>query len=135
MAKGAKCARTQYGSFFHKTVENSISLETLWAQCDGRYKAGGLIMLNLLNTDYEGAAKLTVSFVDHGKTPDQLSEAILEKLIVMADESKINIWHKETGLNINSLAALYRLYETGAGYHHSRTYANYELGRKKIETP
>ena len=33
---------------------------------------------------------------------------------------RINIWHGQTGLNIPSLATLYRLYETGAGYRRSR---------------
>jgi hypothetical protein len=68
------------------------------------------------NTDYKGAAKATVDLVDHGNTPDQVSDAVLEKLIVMSAESKINIWHRETGLSVESLTALYRLYETGAGY-------------------
>lgn len=82
---------------------------------------------------YEDAARLTVDFVDHGHMPNELSEAILEKLIKMAGESKINIWHRETGLSVKSLAALYRLYETGSGYCHSRTYADYELGRADYE--
>lgn len=55
------------------------------------------------STDYEGAAKATVALVDHEETPDQVSDAVLEKLIVMADESQINIWHKQTGLSIESL--------------------------------
>ena len=76
--------------------------------------------------------------MDHGNTPDDLSEAVLEKLIKMSAESRVNIWHREAGLNVTSLTALYRLYETGAGYTRSRIYADYELGpleRKKIETP
>jgi hypothetical protein len=77
---------------------------------------------------YEHAARLTVDLVDHGNTPDQLSEAVLEKLVEMAAESKMNIWHRETGLSVASLTALYRLYETGAGYCHARIYADYELG-------
>jgi hypothetical protein len=77
------------------------------------------------NTDYEGAAKATVHLVDHGNTPDDLSEAVIDKLVRMADAYEINIWHREAGLNVVSLAALYRLYETGAGYRRSRIYAEY----------
>ena len=83
------------------------------------------------STDYEGAAKATVALVDHEETPDQLSDAVLEKLIVMSAESQINIWHRETGLSVESLTALYRLYETGAGYRRSRIYGKYETGRLK----
>ena len=83
-------------------------------------------MSDYANTDYEGAAKATVRLVDHGNTPDDLSDVVLEKLIRMAAESKINIWHRETGLSVASLAALYRLYETGAGYRRSRKYGQYE---------
>jgi len=85
------------------------------------------------NTDYEGAAKATVNLVDHGNTPNDISDVVLEKLIVMSAESKINIWHRETGLSVVSLTALYRLYETGAGYRRSRLYADYEIGRIERE--
>jgi hypothetical protein len=71
------------------------------------------------------AAKLTVSLVDHGQTPDEVSDAVLEKLITMSHESRINIWHRETGLSVESLAALYHFYETGAGYRRSRLYGQY----------
>ena len=90
-------------------------------------------MPNNGNTDYEDAAQLTANLVDHSHTPDQVSDAVLEKLIVMAHESQINIWHRETGLSVESLAALYRLYETGAGYRRPRLYGDYESGRKKPE--
>lgn len=90
-------------------------------------------MQNNGNTDYEGAARLTVSLVDHGNTPNDISDAVLEKLIVMSAESQINIWHRTTGLSVTSLAALYRLYETGAGYRRSRLYADYEIGRIERE--
>jgi hypothetical protein len=82
---------------------------------------------------HEGAAKLTVNLVDHAQTPDQVSDAVLEKLIEMSAESRINIWHRETGLSVVSLTALYRLYEIGAGYRRSRLYADYEIGRKERE--
>jgi hypothetical protein len=88
-------------------------------------------MQNNGNTDFESSARLTVSLVDHGNTPNDISDAVLETLIVLSAESKINIWHRETGLSVVSLAALYRLYQTGAGYRRSRLYADYELGRKE----
>jgi hypothetical protein len=77
------------------------------------------------------AAKLTVDLVDHGQTPDQLSDAVLEKLIVMAHAKRIKIWHEQTGLSVESLAALYHLYETGAGYRRSRLYGKYEIERRR----
>jgi len=90
-------------------------------------------MPNNRNTAYRAAAQLTVSLVDHGHTPNEVSDAVLEKLIEMSAESQINIWHRETGLSVESLAALYRLYATGAGYRRSRLYANYEAGRLERE--
>jgi hypothetical protein len=92
-------------------------------------------MQNNGSTDYEGAAKATVELVDHLQTPNELSDAVLETLIIMAydtemsKQTRINIWHRETGLSVESLAALYRFYETGAGYRRSRLYADYEIGR------
>ena len=47
---------------------------------------------------HENAAKLTVHLVDHGHTPDRISDAVLETLIEMSAESQINIWQRETGL-------------------------------------
>ncbi|HXD31418.1 MAG TPA: hypothetical protein VN643_09885 [Pyrinomonadaceae bacterium] len=85
------------------------------------------------NTNYEGAAQVTVDLVDHGHTPDRVSDAVLEALIEMSAESRIDIWHGETGLSVESLAALYCLYETGAGSRRSRLYADYEIGRKERE--
>jgi hypothetical protein len=85
------------------------------------------------NTDYEGAAQATISLVDHGQTPDRVSEAVLETLIEMSAESQINIWHAETGISIESLTALYRMYETGAGHRRSRLYGDYETGRLERE--
>jgi hypothetical protein len=72
-------------------------------------------MPNNGNTEHENAAQLTANLVDHGHTPDRISDAVLETLIEMSAESQIDIWHRETGLSVASLAALYRLYETGAG--------------------
>lgn len=90
-------------------------------------------MPNNGSTDYEDAAQLTANLVDHGHTPDQVSDAVLEKLIEMSAESQINIWHRETGLSVESLATLYRLYEIGAGHRRSRLYGDYETGRKERE--
>ena len=90
-------------------------------------------MQNNSSTDYENAAKLTADLVDHNHTPNEVSEAVLEKLIEMSAESQINIWHEATGLSVESLTALYRLYEKGAGYRRSRLYANYEIGRLERE--
>jgi hypothetical protein len=67
------------------------------------------------NTPFEDAAKATVDLVDHDHTPNELSDAVLETLIEMSAESRINIWHRETGLSVQSLTALFRLYEIGAG--------------------
>ena len=65
-------------------------------------------MPNNGNTDYNDAAQLTVDLVDHGHTPDRVSEAVLETLIEMSAESQINIWHRETGLSKESLSTLYQ---------------------------
>jgi len=85
------------------------------------------------NTPFEDAAKATVDLVDHDHTPNEVSEAVLETLIEMSAETQINIWHRETGLSVQSLTALYRLSERGAGYRRARLYANYEIGRLERE--
>lgn len=90
-------------------------------------------MPNNANTEHENAAKLTVDLVDHSHTPDRISEAVLETLIEMSAESQINIWHERTGLSVESLTALYRMYETGKGYRRSRLYGDYETGRLERE--
>ncbi|HMG72824.1 MAG TPA: hypothetical protein VK582_04930 [Pyrinomonadaceae bacterium] len=43
-------------------------------------------MPNNGSTDYKDAAQLTANLVDHSNTPDQVSDAILEKLIEMSGE-------------------------------------------------
>lgn len=73
---------------------------------------------------YEDAARLTVKLVDHGHTPNVLGEAVLETLIEMAHEARMNIWHKDTGLSVESLTTLYRLYDRGTGYCHARRVPN-----------
>ena len=90
-------------------------------------------MSDYRNTDFEGAAKATKRLVDHGNTPDNLSNVVIETLIQMSAEQRINIWHRETGLSVESLAALYRLYETGAGYRLARRYGQYEANRIEEE--
>jgi len=80
-----------------------------------------------------GAAQLTVDLVDHSHTPDRISDAVLETLIEMSAESRINIWHSETGLSPESLTTLYKLYQAGAGYRRSRLYGEYEAGRIERE--
>jgi hypothetical protein len=80
-------------------------------------------------TSYEPAAKTTVGLLEDSKTPDVLGDAILETLIEMSAETRINIWHKETGISIESLTALYSMYETGAGFRRMRLYGEYEAGR------
>ena len=84
-----------------------------------------------VNTEHAGAALLTVNLLDHSKTPDELSDAILETLIEMSAEARINIWHKLTGINLESLAALYSMYDSGAGYRRVRLYGQYEASRTK----
>ena len=86
------------------------------------------------NTDYEGAAQLTVDLVDHSHAPDRITDAILETLIEMAGESKINIWLLDAGLSLYGLAQLYSRSEKGAGHRRARLYGNYELGRLKDES-
>ena len=86
------------------------------------------------NTDYDRAAQLTVDLVNNSHAPDRITDAILETLIEMVGESKINIWLLDAGLNPYELAQLYSQYEIGAGYRRARLYGNYELGRRKNES-
>lgn len=87
------------------------------------------------NSHFDDAARLTVELMDHGSTPDELSEALKETLLEMAHQveishqMRINIWHRESGLSKGSLAALYRQYETGAGYRRSHLDAEYQVGK------
>jgi hypothetical protein len=83
------------------------------------------------NTDYEAVAQLTVDLVNHSHAPDRITDAILETLIEMAGESKINVWLLDAGLSLYGLAQLYSQFERGAGYRRARLYGNYELGRLK----
>jgi hypothetical protein len=93
-------------------------------------------MPNKNTTKYYGcliAAQKTVDLVDHEHTPDRISDAVLETLIEMSDESRLNVWHEATGLSLESLAALYTLYERGNGFRRSRLYGRYETGRLERE--
>jgi hypothetical protein len=80
-------------------------------------------------TGYEHVAQTTLDLIEYTQTPDVLSDAVLETLIEMSAETRINIWHKETGISVATLAALYSMYETGAGYRRMRLYGEYEAGR------
>jgi hypothetical protein len=87
-------------------------------------------------TKYYGsliAAQRTADLIDHENTPDRLSDAVLETLIEMSAESRIHIWHEATGISLESLAALYTLYEQGNGFRRSRVYGHYEAGRRERE--
>ena len=77
----------------------------------------------------EHVAKATVDLLEFRHTPNLVSDAILETLIEMSAETRINIWHKETGIGVESLTALYSMYERGAGFRRMRLYGEYEAGR------
>ena len=83
------------------------------------------------NTDHEGTAQLTIDLVNHSHAPDRITDAILETLIEMAAEAKINVWLLNAGLSRHGVTQLYSQYETGAGHRRARLYGNYELGRLK----
>src|SRR6476659_1257997 len=78
---------------------------------------------------YELAAKTTIDLLELKQTPDVLSDAILETLIEMSAETRVSMWHKETGISAATLAALYSVFVTGAGYRRMRLYGEYEAGR------
>jgi hypothetical protein len=56
-------------------------------------------------TSYEPAAKTTVDLLEYSKTPE------------------------ETGISVESLTALYSMYETGARFRRMRLDGEYEAGR------
>lgn len=91
-------------------------------------------MQNDDNIDYQRAARLTVDLVHHSHAPDRITDAILETLIEMAYESRIDIWLLDAGLSLYGLTQLYNRYEIGAGRRRARLYANYEIGRLKDES-
>ena len=75
------------------------------------------------------AAQRTVDLIDHENTPDTISDAVLETLIEMSSASRISIWHKTMGINVEQLAALYMVYPLGNGFRRSRIYGRYEAER------
>jgi hypothetical protein len=75
------------------------------------------------------AAQCTIDLVNHKQMPDRISEAVLETLIEMSGESKMQIWNGKTGLHLETLAALYARHKRGAGYRRVRLYGRYETGR------
>jgi hypothetical protein len=75
------------------------------------------------------AAQRTVDLIDHENTPDRISDAVLETLIEMSAGSRISIWDKATGINLEQLAALYMVYQLGNGFRRSRLYGRYEAER------
>jgi hypothetical protein len=78
---------------------------------------------------FEPVAQATVDLIEFKQTPDVVADAVLETLIEMSAETRISIWHRETGISVASLAALYSMYEHGAGFRRMRLYGEYEAGR------
>jgi hypothetical protein len=88
------------------------------------------------NTPYHKClvtAQQTINLIDHRQTPDRVSDAILETLIEMSDEARAHIWHEKTGISLETLAALFTMYERGNGYRRSRLYGRYETERRERE--
>lgn len=88
------------------------------------------------NTPYHKClvtAQQTIDLIDHRQTPDRVSDAILEALIKISAEYRINIWREKTGLSLETLAALYSVLKRGAGYRRVRVYGDYETGRLERE--
>lgn len=75
------------------------------------------------------AAQRTIDLINDKQIPDRISEAVLETLIEMSGESKMQIWNEKTGLNLEALATLYARHKRGAGYRRVRLYGGYEVGR------
>ena len=75
------------------------------------------------------AAQCTIDLINHKQMPDRISEAVLETLIEMSGESKMQIWNEKTGLHLETLAALYTRQKRGAGYRRVRLYGGYETAR------
>ena len=75
------------------------------------------------------AAQCTIDLINNKQTPDRISDAVLETLIEMSGESKMQIWNEKTGLHLETLAALYTRHKRGAGYRRVRLYGRYETGR------
>ena len=78
-------------------------------------------------------AQQTIDLIDHRHTPDYISDAVIEALIEMSADSLLQIWDKETGISLTTLAALYSLQKRGAGRRRVRLYAQYEVERLERE--
>jgi len=88
------------------------------------------------STDFDKcmvAAQRTIDLVDHRHVPDSITDAVLETLIVIAARFRMQIWNKEPGLHLETLAALYSLQARGAGYRRVRLYGRYEVERLEHE--
>lgn len=79
------------------------------------------------------SAQRTIDLIDNPHMPDVISDAVLETLIVIAADRRMQIWNKATGLSLETLAALYTLYARGAGYRRVRLYGRYEVERLEHE--
>lgn len=80
--------------------------------------------------EFEEAAQLTVKLIEHSHTPDAISDAILEAIIEISANTLLSVWDEDIGLSVSSLAALFTLQKTGAGYRRVRLYGAYEAGRR-----
>jgi hypothetical protein len=60
------------------------------------------------------AAQATIDLINHRQTPDRISDAVIETLIEMSAETLLQIWDKETGINLVTLAGLYSLQKRGS---------------------
>jgi hypothetical protein len=88
------------------------------------------------STDYDKcmiAAQRAIDLLDNRHTPDAITDAVLETLIEIAAESRMQIWHKTTGVHLETLAALFTLHKRGAGYRRVRIYGLYEVSRLERE--
>ena len=74
------------------------------------------------------AAQRTIDLVNDKQIPDRISEAVLETIIEMSGESKMQVWC-DTGLHVETLASLYAAHKRGAGHRRVRLYGSYEAGR------
>jgi hypothetical protein len=79
------------------------------------------------------AAQRTIDLIDCRYVPDRITDAVLETLIEISAESRMQIWHEKTGVNLETLAALFTLHKRGAGHRHVRLYGWYEATRLKRE--
>jgi hypothetical protein len=72
------------------------------------------------------AAQRSIDLIDSRYAPDRITDAVLETLIEISAESRVQIWHEKTGVNLETLAPLFTLHKRGAGYRRVRLYGWYE---------